>query len=332
MSDSNPFGFGKVIPGFDFLKNLASASGGPKGPMSGLANWVAPTVSVEELDKRITELKAVQFWLEQNGTALKATIQALEVQKMTLATLSSMNMSMVDVAKAFTIPTPDSASTAQHRPVAAAAPAHSAADAAQPWPFSPVASAAAPAEAAPAPAPAMAPEVAQAAAPAPAAPAAVAEGAAAPGVPDPMQWWGALAQQFQQIAATAMRDAAHLPNPLAASAAPQAGAASSAEAAAAPSARKRARAAGTSATAKKKAKPAAKASSAGAAAQKKPSGAAARSAQTKRPAQKAAVKKTPAKKAAPKKRAAAKPATTAADVTRSLLGGWPLPPPFKLGG
>ena len=42
---------------------------------------------MEELDKRIDELKAVQFWLDQNAMALKATIQALEVQKMTLATL-----------------------------------------------------------------------------------------------------------------------------------------------------------------------------------------------------------------------------------------------------
>ena len=45
---------------------------------------VAPTLSVEEVDKRIQELKTVQYWLEQNGHALKATIQALEVQKMTL--------------------------------------------------------------------------------------------------------------------------------------------------------------------------------------------------------------------------------------------------------
>lgn len=49
--------------------------------MPNMASWVAPTLSVEELDKRIQELKTVQFWLEQNTNALKATIQALEVQK-----------------------------------------------------------------------------------------------------------------------------------------------------------------------------------------------------------------------------------------------------------
>ena len=57
----------------------------------------------DQLDKRIKELKAVLFWLEQNGTALKATIQALEVQKMTLAALAGMNLNMAEVAKAFTI-------------------------------------------------------------------------------------------------------------------------------------------------------------------------------------------------------------------------------------
>jgi len=85
MSDTSAFGFGKFVPGFDFLQNLGQAAnpgakGSPQG-MPNMASWVAPTLSVEELDKRIQELKTVQFWLEQNTNALKATIQALEVQK-----------------------------------------------------------------------------------------------------------------------------------------------------------------------------------------------------------------------------------------------------------
>jgi hypothetical protein len=62
---------------------------------------------VEDLEKRIEELKAVQFWLDQNAVALKATIQALEVQKMTLATLKGMNFSMGDVANALKLKTAD---------------------------------------------------------------------------------------------------------------------------------------------------------------------------------------------------------------------------------
>lgn len=100
MSDTSAFDFSKFVPGFDFLKNLGKGAVGA-APASPLGGWVAPTINVEELEKRITELKAVQFWLDQNAVALKATIQALEVQKMTLATLKGMNFSMADLASAF---------------------------------------------------------------------------------------------------------------------------------------------------------------------------------------------------------------------------------------
>jgi hypothetical protein len=107
-SNSMNTAFGKFVPGFDFLQGLATqavkgaASGLPNIPqMPNPANWVAPTLNVEELDKRIQELKTVQFWLDQNAKALQATITALEVQKMTLATLKGMNFNMGDVANAF---------------------------------------------------------------------------------------------------------------------------------------------------------------------------------------------------------------------------------------
>ncbi|MBC7682695.1 MAG: hypothetical protein H7172_10200 [Ferruginibacter sp.] len=108
MSDTPAFDFSKFVPGFDFLQNLGKGASTAAPAMGG---WVAPTLSVEELDKRITELKAVQFWLDQNAVALKATIQALEVQKMTLATLKGMNFSMGDLASAFKL-TPEAATPA----------------------------------------------------------------------------------------------------------------------------------------------------------------------------------------------------------------------------
>jgi hypothetical protein len=92
--------FGKFVPGFDFLQNLAKGAAQNIPQLPNPANWVAPTLNVEELEKRISELKAVQFWLDQNAMALKATVQALEVQKMTLATLKGMNFNMGDVANA----------------------------------------------------------------------------------------------------------------------------------------------------------------------------------------------------------------------------------------
>ncbi|HMS26140.1 MAG TPA: hypothetical protein PKC80_02030 [Burkholderiaceae bacterium] len=104
-------GFGKFVPGFDFLQSLAkqAASGAAQSipQLPNLGNWVAPTLNVEELEKRIEELKTVQFWLDQNAHALKATIQALEVQKMTLATLKGMNFSIGDVANALKLKATD---------------------------------------------------------------------------------------------------------------------------------------------------------------------------------------------------------------------------------
>jgi len=129
MSDAKPFAFSQFVPGFDFLQSLASGASGGSSAVPGmpsLSSWVAPTLSVEEVDKRIQELKTVQYWLEQNGHALKATIQALEVQKMTLSTLRGMNLRMEDLANAFT----RSATT----PPASAAPAEPAPRAQAPAP------------------------------------------------------------------------------------------------------------------------------------------------------------------------------------------------------
>ncbi len=192
MSDTSAFGFGKFVPGFDFLKNLAQSSQqaqpGVAAAMPNMGNWVAPTLSIEELDKRIQELKAVQFWLDQNATALKATIQAMEVQKMTLSTLQGMNVNMADLAKAFTASMPSAAAAFTSAPVEPAA-----------------APAASPAPSASSPAASSAPEAAAPAEPATAA--AEAQTAAKPAV-DPMQWWGSLTEQFQNIAAAALKDVA----------------------------------------------------------------------------------------------------------------------------
>lgn len=169
MSDSQNPGFAKLVPGFDFLQNLAKGASEALPQMPSLSNWVAPTLNVEELDKRIQELRAVHFWLEQNSKALGATIQALEVQKMTLATLKGMNCSMADLAQALKL-TPEAAASAPS----------------------------------PAPAPQSAPRARKPAG----ATGQAAQTPAADAVIDPMQWWGSLTQQFQHIAATALQDAA----------------------------------------------------------------------------------------------------------------------------
>ena len=106
MSTTDTSGFGKFVPGFDFLQNLAKSAGkgmdagsGSSSAMPNMAQWLAPSLNVEDIEKRIEELKHVQFWLEQNSRALAATIQALEVQKLTMATLKGMNFTMADAFK-----------------------------------------------------------------------------------------------------------------------------------------------------------------------------------------------------------------------------------------
>ena len=175
MTDSSN-AFSKLVPGFDFLQGLVKNAG---AAIPGMGQWIAPTLDPEELDKRISELRTVQFWLEQNARMLAASIQALEVQRMTLSTLKSMNVSMSDLTESLKIRMPEAAPASASAPAAASAPSM----------FS--AARAAPAEPPAAP-------------PGPAAP--TAAPTAAPGVIDPMQWWGALTQQFSQLAASAMND------------------------------------------------------------------------------------------------------------------------------
>ena len=114
----------------------------------------------------------MHFWLEQNSRALGATIQALEVQKMTLATLKGMNFNIGDVANALKLKAADSvASGMQMATERAGSTAKTLTDAAS-------------------------------------AVGDVARKVAGPAsLIDPMQLWGSLTQQFQQIAAGAMQEA-----------------------------------------------------------------------------------------------------------------------------
>jgi len=114
MTDSTN-AFTKLVPGFDFLQGLVKNAG---SALPSIGQWVAPTLDPEELSKRIEELRTVQFWLEQNARMLGATIQALEVQRMTLSTLKTMNVQMSDLRDSMKLRPPE-------EPQAAAAPAKS---------------------------------------------------------------------------------------------------------------------------------------------------------------------------------------------------------------
>ncbi len=209
MSESS--GFGKFVPGFDFLQNLAgqAASGVAQGisqnmpQLPNLSHWVAPTFNVDELEKRIEELKAVHYWLDQNAKALGATIQALEVQKMTLATLEHMNFSMGDVANAFKLKAADSAANLGVTPPRQPTRQYS-------FKLDPAEGQLPETE----PEKEREEEVEAKSAKRRASRAGSSQkkqsskAHTAPNMVDPMQWWGGLTQQFQSIAANAMKDAA----------------------------------------------------------------------------------------------------------------------------
>lgn len=92
-----------MADGFEFLKKFweqaAQSTSGHTGATphnlfgggfgQGLSNWAMPTLSVEELDKKISDLKSVEQWLTVNLNLLHSTIQALEVQRATLINIQN---------------------------------------------------------------------------------------------------------------------------------------------------------------------------------------------------------------------------------------------------
>ncbi|OWQ86345.1 hypothetical protein CDN99_21180 [Roseateles aquatilis] len=191
MADTD---FTKFVPGFDFLQGLVKNAG---SAIPGFGQWVAPTLNPQELEKRIEELRTVQFWLEQNARMLAATIQALDVQRMTLSTLNAMNVPMADLKDVLKTPTGMPGFGFPGEPKAAKPAAQTGRPARPEAETKPRAEADTPSK----------PDTASATGPGAEAGADAdkADAAAATGV-DPMQWWGALTQQFTQLAANAMKD------------------------------------------------------------------------------------------------------------------------------
>ncbi|MPN10692.1 hypothetical protein SDC9_157989 [bioreactor metagenome] len=77
----------------NFMRNLWSNMG------FGLPGMVTPTFDLEELDKRIKDLKAVEGWLRMNLSMLQMTIQGLEMQRSTVSTMQAMGQMASDAAR-----------------------------------------------------------------------------------------------------------------------------------------------------------------------------------------------------------------------------------------
>lgn len=76
-----------------FVRNLWSGMG------ISMPGMVAPTFDVDELDKRIKDMKAVEGWLRMNLSMLQMTIQGLEMQRTTLTAVQAMGQMASDAAK-----------------------------------------------------------------------------------------------------------------------------------------------------------------------------------------------------------------------------------------
>ncbi len=105
------------------------------GPsLSMMSDMMAPLTNVEELDKRITDMRAVEQWLKLNLSMLQSAIQALEVQRATLATLrafgafAQQSMSQPAAASPAPAPSPSPTSSWPHPEPAASAESSTAAE------------------------------------------------------------------------------------------------------------------------------------------------------------------------------------------------------------
>ena len=122
MSNSQTQG----IPGMDamnetldFVKNLWSGMSMPGMKIPGM---IMPSLSVEEINKQIADLKTVESWLTLNMNMLRSTIQALEVQSATISTLQAMGESLSAAVAPQPKAEPPAVKAAQPEPIHEPAP------------------------------------------------------------------------------------------------------------------------------------------------------------------------------------------------------------------
>src|SRR3546814_13353652 len=100
MSDpnTNPFilpGFGQsgdlagnpLLASMEMMRKAWAELAGPGGLAQALP--MGPPMNLEDLERRIGELRTVESWLRMNLSMLSSAIQGLEVQRATIATLRS---------------------------------------------------------------------------------------------------------------------------------------------------------------------------------------------------------------------------------------------------
>ena len=78
---------------FEFMQKMWN-------PMSfPLPGMITPTVNVEEIQKKITELQAVENWLTMSTGFVQMTIKTLQMQKSALESLRAAGEAAANAAK-----------------------------------------------------------------------------------------------------------------------------------------------------------------------------------------------------------------------------------------
>ena len=78
---------------FEFMQKMWNPMGFP------IPGMIAPTMNVEDLDKKIAELKAVETWLTMNTGFVQMTIKTLEMQRAGLESLQAAGRAAADSVK-----------------------------------------------------------------------------------------------------------------------------------------------------------------------------------------------------------------------------------------
>ena len=89
------------IPGMNAMNDTMEFVRNMWGAMK-VPGMTMPSLSPEEINKQITDLKAVESWLQLNMNMLRSSIQALEMQSATLSTLQTMGDNFAQTMKSMT--------------------------------------------------------------------------------------------------------------------------------------------------------------------------------------------------------------------------------------
>ena len=84
---------------FEFLKKLWAPMGLPMAG-AGMPGMMFPSVDIDEIERRISDMRSVETWLSLNLEIVRTTIQAMAAQRSTMQAFQAMHQSATNAAAA----------------------------------------------------------------------------------------------------------------------------------------------------------------------------------------------------------------------------------------